>query len=234
MLTKLRRRREPDSRAEATEWAASRAIEIEDFCTATDPVLWSETLTACAEIDADGRRRIEAEGVELGGGGAYPLLHFLVRLRRPEVVVETGVAAGWSSRAVLAALETNKLGSLWSSDFPYFRLRSPERLVGLVVPEELKGRWHLDVRGDEVALPQIVRETGKIDLFHFDSDKSIAGRQFAMETVSPQLSERAIVIMDDIQDNLFFRDWSTQSRQEPTIFRFEGKYLGAFGLADGE
>ena len=57
--------------------------------------------------------------MSLGGGGNFILLYFLTR-KFNKVVVETGVAAGWSSLAILGAFEKNGEGKLYSSDFPYF------------------------------------------------------------------------------------------------------------------
>ena len=42
-----------------------------------------------------GKTATPAVGVFPDGGGAYPLLYFLVRRLRPRVVVETGVGTGW-------------------------------------------------------------------------------------------------------------------------------------------
>jgi hypothetical protein len=230
MVDKVRRRAEPDTRAAATEWASSRSIAVDDYCRALDADLWADTQHVSARGVDDGTRRLHACGQTLGGGGAHPLLHFLVRRTRPHTVVETGVAAGWSSRAVLEALAINGAGELWSSDFPYFRLAEPEQYVGVVVPEELRAAWHLDVRGDRVALPAIVGNVECVDLFHYDSDKSVAGRRFAMDTVTPVLADGAIVLMDDIQDNVFFRDFVRDRQLDAVVFEFEGKYVGALGL----
>ena len=77
----------------------------------------------------------------------------------------------------------NNAGYLYSSDFPYFRLAHPERYIGLLVQgNSLKIRWDLDIRGDSVALPEIADNLNHtaIDLFHYDSDKSYSGRDFAL------------------------------------------------------
>lgn len=230
MVKKVLVRAEPDTRAEATAWARERALDIDEWCRATDSELWAAVRTESEQLDADARRRIAATGESLGGGGAHTLLSFLVRRQRPQVVVETGVAAGWSSRAILEALQANGTGRLYSSDFPYFRLERPERFIGVVVPEELREGWHLDIRGDRRALPSIAAMVERIDLFHFDSDKSVSGRRFAMELVEPKLAADAVVIMDDIQDNTFFANWVEQHRTPHLVFEFEGKYVGVVGL----
>ncbi|MEM8494261.1 MAG: class I SAM-dependent methyltransferase [Planctomycetota bacterium] len=166
----------------------------------------------------------------LGGGGAYPALYFLTRCMRPACVVETGVAAGFSSCSVLAALEANGEGRLYSSDFPYFRLPNPEQYVGVVVDEPLKKNWRLYLDGDDANLPRIVDSVDRIDLFHYDSDKSYSGRQAALEHVKGALSEEAVIVFDDIQDNSHFRDLVEETRPESwRVFRFQGKYVGMIG-----
>ena len=90
-------------------------------------------------IGADRTDPLEPLDLDMGGGGHYHLLYFLIRHTLAKNVVETGVAAGWSSQAILLALKENKEnGQLYSSDFPYFRYKNPEELVGYIVDEELK------------------------------------------------------------------------------------------------
>ena len=123
--------------------------------------------------------------------------------------METGVAAGWTSLAVLEALKKNGDGNLYSSDFSYFRLENLDKYVGNSVESSaLKMRWNLDIRGDEFALPNIISLLGdkKINLFHYDSDKSYQGRKFALRTIKSNLANDCIIIFDDIQDNLHFKE----------------------------
>jgi hypothetical protein len=230
MMGKVRSRLEPDTRAEATAWARQRAVNVASYCEELDAKTWRDVTISCAAMVDDGRRRLAELDVRLGGGGAHPLLSFLVRTKRPEVVLETGVAAGWSSRAILEALEANGQGRLHSSDFPYFRLNSPERFIGCVVPDDLRSHWILDTRGDRKALPHFLASVDRVDLFHYDSDKSSNGRAFAMSLVWDRLAEDGVVLMDDIQDNVFFRDWVEQRELAHRVFEFEGKYIGAIGI----
>jgi predicted O-methyltransferase YrrM len=168
--------------------------------------------------------------VPLGGGGQFQLVHFLVRHLQPRVVLETGVAAGWTSQAILSALEANGAGTLYSSDFPYFRLEDPERYVGCLVDEQLKHRWHLALNGDRANLAEFLPEVGTIDFVHYDSDKSVEGRQFVMDAIASRLSPDAVVVMDDIDDNTFFRDWVTRSGRPFRVFARGRKYVGLTGI----
>lgn len=231
MARKLLKRMEPDTRKQANEWAKTRAISIEEFCKPLDPALWEETTQVCANMRVDCESRLREIGVELGGGGAYPLIYFLIRRLRPRVIVETGVSAGWSSRASLLALQQNgEGGRLYSSDFPLFRFNSPEKYVGCLVPDGLRATWSLDIRGDKHALPEILAKVNSVDLFHYDSDKSLSGRRFALDLVSKKLAPNAVLLMDDIQDNLYFYNYVEMQCMPFTIFEFETKYIGAIGL----
>lgn len=229
MVQKVRRRlvrmiqeRERGSK----EWAAGRAVDHMMFCRALDPELWDETDAYVRSFRDEAARKLAGLPM-LGGGGNYHLLYFLTRLLRPETVLETGVAAGYSTHAVLTALERNGRGHLWSSDFPYFRLPNPERYVGILVPEELRRRWTLSIEGDSVALPRFMREIpAGIDLFHYDSDKTYSGRTEAFRTVLPHMSPRGSILVDDIQDNFHFRDAASRPEMDSRVFSFEGKYCG--------
>jgi predicted O-methyltransferase YrrM len=169
--------------------------------------------------------------MDLGGGGHSPLLYFFTRHLNPDIVIETGVAAGWSSQAILTALKDNQSGGhLYSSDFPYFRYKNPEKLVGYVVDDSLKNNWSLFIDGDQNNLPKIVEQVHQpVALFHYDSDKSIEGRNFAYNLLSNKLSKNAVVIFDDIQDNLHFKNFVEKQNMPYKVFEFKGKYIGLTG-----
>jgi predicted O-methyltransferase YrrM len=242
MTAKLlqRGRRDERRRADAIEWARPRAVRIREWCSGVDAELWQEASAFGKELRARADALGAELGVHLGGGGRAEFLYFVTRLRRPKTVVETGVLHGYSSAAILGALARNGDGGrLWSSDFPYFREKDPEKLVGVLVPDELRADWTLLLHGDRRNLPEILAAVESIDLFHYDSDKTYAGRHFGVELVEPKLAPGAVILMDDIQDNLFFRDWAkgreaaASARGESVDVQILGSgsaFVGAFGL----
>ena len=230
MARKLAGRLRPSHRSAALRWCAEVAEDLPRFASSLDPALWAEAEEFGREFRARARAQLAALGVELGGGGHFQLVYFLVRHLQPTVVLETGVAAGWTSSAILTALERNGGGTLYSSDFPYFRLEEPERYVGCLVEDRLRGDWHLGVKGDRANLAEFLPEIDRIDFVHYDSDKTAEGRTYALERIAPKLAPGAPVMMDDIDDNTFFRDWVASSGRPYRVFARGRKYVGLTGI----
>lgn len=205
------------------------AQSVAEFAQALDSTIWQEAIDASAVLERQSAHRLPA-GVDMGGGGHYPLAYFLTRILKPEVVVETGVAAGWTSAAILNALRVNRRGHLWSSDFPYFRQNHPENWIGCLVDDSLKENWTLLVAGDARNLPAIRDQLASpIDLFFYDSDKSYAGRRRALDLIVGSLASDSIVLIDDVQDNNHFFDFTSSVGWAYAIFDFRGYFAGMTG-----
>jgi predicted O-methyltransferase YrrM len=168
--------------------------------------------------------------VRMGGGGNVSLLYHLAECTQATRVVETGVAYGWSSLALLASLQHRPASRLISTDRPYPRTES-ERYVGGAVPDELRSRWTLIQRADREGLPKALRQLPVLDLCHYDSDKTIAGRRWAYPRLWGALRPGGLFVSDDIDDNLMFRDFATSVGVEPFVVRTpqsgrQEKYVG--------
>ncbi len=217
------------------DWYEKNITDIENFCKNIDAALWEETILETKKIEKFADEKLRNIPYNLGGGGAYQLLYFITRYKKPEIIVETGVAAGYSSFAFLKAIKNNNLGKLYSSDFPYFRYPNPEKFIGIVVEEYLKDNWELFIEGDENNLKEILiaikkdRKKG-IDLFHYDSDKSYSGRKRCFKIIDDYINKNSVILMDDIQDNGFFYDYILKNKGLLwKIFKFQGKYVGLIG-----
>jgi predicted O-methyltransferase YrrM len=230
MGRKLVERLRPSHREDAIRWAAAQAEPIGAFAEALDADLWAECGEWAAAFRVAAAEKLERLDVPLRGAGHFRLVHFLVRYLRPEVVLETGVGVGYTSQAILLAFAHNGAGTLFSSDFPYFRMDAPERYVGCLVDDELRDRWHLGLHGDRVNLAEFLPHIETLDFVHYDSDKSIGGRGFAMDAIAPKLTADATVVMDDIDDNTYFRDWASRAAQPCRVFARGGKYVGLTGI----
>lgn len=106
----------PDLRREATQWAADHAVAYDEALKKVGlegPIVGVDE--AILEV---ARERAARSKVEMGGAGDLNLLFDAVRLLGARSVVETGVAYGWSSLAILEAMSSNGGGRLFSVDMP--------------------------------------------------------------------------------------------------------------------
>ncbi len=212
------------------KWIKENVTEVSNFAKPLSPDLWEEAIIQSKIIEQNANKTLENIPYDLGGGADYPLLYFLTRYLSPGNVLETGVASGFSSYAILSALQKNGKGTLYSSDFPYFRIKDPERYIGIVVEKNLRKNWNLFIEGDENNLPKIFKIVKKIDIFSYDSDKTYSGRSKTLKKVSKFLTENSVIIMDDIQDNSFFYDYIKENNiSNWKVFEFNNKYLGIIG-----
>jgi predicted O-methyltransferase YrrM len=234
IIKKIIKRFEKDTSIEATQWAKIHVKHsTEEFCKSIDLLLYDEVKSDIDLIEKEARQKLSKLNISLGGGGNFILLYFFIRKFKLVNIVETGVAAGWSSLAILKALEKNGNGHLYSSDFPYFRLENPEKYIGyLAKDEKTKNNWFLDIRGDDKALPEIIKQIDNknIDLFHYDSDKSYSGRSNALKLIGSKLGSKTIIIFDDIQNNLHFKDYIEKNKLNFHVIEFGGKFVGITGL----
>lgn len=164
--------------------------------------------------------------VKMGGAGALELIYSACEFTKAKSVVETGVAYGWSSFATLTSL-VKREGILYSSDMPYLS-QDGDQYVGCIVPEKLRKNWRLFRHADRESLPKILKESGAIDVVHYDSDKSYEGMKWAYETLYPHVRKGGVFISDDINDNSAFQDFCEKNNIQPTVVDFEGKFVGIF------
>ena len=136
-------------------------------------------------------------------------LYALVRLLRPDHVVEAGVSSGVSSAHFLLGLARNRHGRLHSIDRPTFqrgeRLAKGESVVsippgrssGWAVPERLKRGWDLRIGPSQKLLPPLVAELPSIGLFLHDDLHTPAHLTFELATIRPTLAQGAVVLADN-------------------------------------
>lgn len=210
------------------QWTRENESDADAFAQTLDATLWQEAKDYEQMLQAHGRVVMKdlPEAVIGSGSGFVWLLYFLTRHLKPEIVFETGVALGWSSAAILAGLEKNGTGHLYSSDFPLFRVAQPEKYIGWVVEEHLKSRWTLCIEGDRECIRTVLKDVKQIDLLHYDSDKSYSGRAFVLDSIALRL--RGPVVMDDIADNSFFKDYVQHRTWR--VFRNRHVPVGLIGL----
>ncbi|MFQ5761989.1 MAG: class I SAM-dependent methyltransferase [Candidatus Bathyarchaeia archaeon] len=163
----------------------------------------------------------------------------LARLARPNVVVETGVWYGASTAFILEALENNGKGELYSIDLPNTRYRTdngslivdgvgmPEN-TGVLVPPNLRHRWHLILGKSQEKLTPLLKSLGEIDVFIHDGEHTYDAMMFEFQTAFEFLRCGGVLISDDVHDNGAFHDFVRQQRCSSFVFpRRQGEYMGA-------
>ncbi|MDA8836194.1 class I SAM-dependent methyltransferase [Candidatus Pelagibacter bacterium] len=242
ILKKFLSRFEKDQTKLALEWTKNQvSCSIDEWMQKTDYQLYLETKKECKIIEYDAQKIISKSlfwqtltEEKVAGGAAYELLYFITKKRKSNIIVETGVAAGWSSLAFLRASKNNDSIKIFSSDFPYFRKKYPEKYIGMLVKNEpnLKN-LDLFIEGDEINIPIIAKKlkNDKIDLFHYDSDKSYVGRNFCLKFLKPYFSKNAILIFDDIHNNFHFKDFVENNNLKYTVISHPN-YVGMIDLSD--
>ena len=192
------------------DWEGSLHAQLETPrpCDAIDAFapLWSEVVGSLED-----RGLYVGRGAYSGWDDADPALAraawCLTRHSKPLVVVETGVARGFTTRVVLEALEANGAGRLFSIDLPppldQTRLANE---TGAAVTESLRSRWTLIEGSSRRRLPELLRDLGTIDLFIHDSRHTRRNISFELRLAWGALRAGGFVAADDIHGNTGFQD----------------------------
>jgi len=154
------------------------------------------------------------------------ILYCLVRVLKPDIVLETGVANGVSSAYILKALDENQKGVLISVDLPSVALKAIfHKDSGWVVPDELRKRWRLYLGKSSSVLPRILPMLSGVDLFFHDSDHSYSNMMFEFRTVYPFLRQGGVLTSDDATTHDALLDFADSLQKTPIIIK--GTNFGA-------
>lgn len=166
------------------------------------------------------------------------LIYVLIRHLKPRVVLETGVYYGGNSAFALLALAQNKTGRMVSVDYPDSEIRregadaSRHSLVGnselydstlrpgFMVPLSLHARWEL-IEGDSLKVIPGLKET--FDFYIHDSDHSMSFLSRELAAAWEKLSDRAIILVDDIDWSNAFFAFCVKRRLFPLLMTDNGK-----------
>lgn len=126
-------------------------------------------------------------------------LYAAVRITRPETVLETGVADGFSSASMLAAMEANGSGELHSIDVASD--------VGVLIAD--RSRWHLHVVADGApdACAAVIRSVPGIDLFLHDGNHELEYQRAEYDAAWAKLRPGGHLMSDDIDWSYAFLDF---------------------------
>jgi predicted O-methyltransferase YrrM len=148
-------------------------------------------------------------------------LRSAVRVFKPQLVVETGVANGVSTRAILSALADNDRGTLVSFDI--------DPMLQDVVPNDLARRWHfipLDRNRRRQEFRAAIERLGVIDLFLHDSEHSYAWQTFEYNEAWSRIREGGLLASDDVDASFAFLDFCQRVALRPLILVGERKAFG--------
>ena len=176
---------------------------------------------------------VTAAGHSLGAigyaDGTY--LYAVLRTVQPLLVVETGVANGFSTAFSLLALQANGEGHLHSIDLPREVGREyepgtfyegegragipPGSESGWLIPEDLKERWTLVAGKSQDELPPLLRRLGTIDVFMHDSEHSFDCMWFEFNAAWPALRSGGVLVSDDVNSTEAFARFAGQEARIP-------------------
>lgn len=152
--------------------------------------------------------------------GVY--IYNLIRVTKPDIIVETGVLDGFSSRIMLEALSKNKRGRLFSIEI--------SKDVGHLVPQHLRGRWRLVVGTPNMALKNALRKSSKIDIFMHDSNHSYDQMKMEFELAMQRIKEGGIILSDDVYVNNAFIEFANSIGRRPKLISGWTKCFGIIEL----
>ncbi|TQM21677.1 methyltransferase family protein [Chryseobacterium aquifrigidense] len=220
-------RRSPfKGKAKTNSWAASIAVSQKEAVARLFSMNTDHFRSTYADILEKASLKEKECPITMGGPGALELIYYACEFTKAQHVLETGVAYGWSSLAILLSLQKRN-GTLYSSDMPYLA-QDGDQYVGYVVPENLTKYWQLFRFADRESLPKIFKKASSFDVFHYDSDKSYHGRMWAYQKMYKRLRPGAVFISDDIGDNSAYQDFCAKKNIETTVVEYNGKYIGVF------
>ena len=155
-------------------------------------------------------------------------MYCLVRTTKPDVMIETGVAHGYSSWIILNAMHKNNKGKLYSIDLPNndtniaynFGKTTPQ--TGWLVPDKLKTQWELHLGDAYQLLPQLIEKLRQIDIFFHDSDHSYAHMKYEFNTIFPAIKQGGIILSDDVHKNSSFVEFIKQNQLKALRFNKGG------------
>jgi len=151
--------------------------------------------------------------------------------RRPEIVIETGVAHGVTSRVILEALGRNDHGRLWSIDLPHPLERQLHSQTGLAVPDDRRERWTYLEGSSRRRLGPLIAELGRVGLFVHDSLHTARNTLFEMGLAASVMEPGGVMLVDDIKSHDGFAEFARRHPEYQTLVCESEDKIGVFGIA---
>ena len=133
-------------------------------------------------------------------------LYYVTRIKKPKLIIETGVATGQSSFFILKAMQENNFGKLVSTDIRYD--------AGEIIPDYLKNRWNFMAlkRDNKKSFKKFINNFDKIDIFFHDSDHSYWWQTLEYNTAFNHIKNGGLLVSDDIDNSYAFLDFVNKNK----------------------
>ncbi len=139
----------------------------------------------------------------------------IVKLMRPAVMVETGVALGFTTATVLRAMADLGEGHLYSVDLPALQY-NPDDPVGRVVPSALRDRWTLELGDSRKKLEPLCARVAPVDIFLHDALHTYSSQLREYRTAWPFIRSGGLLISDDV-NNPAFIEFAREAKVRPHL-----------------
>ncbi len=158
------------------------------------------------------------------------LLYVLIRVVKPEIVVETGIFDGISSAVILQGLHDNNKGKLISIDLPatteieFSTYRMKETILpqgtqpGWAIPDYLRDRFTLLLGDSKDLLPKVLKENSSIDIFLHDSLHTFEHQWFEYNRAWPHIKNGGLLLSDDVFWNRAYHKFAQQVLKEYFVY----------------
>jgi predicted O-methyltransferase YrrM len=177
----------------------------------TAKTLFKKVLEECRLITSE---RWNAE-LEL-----FCLLYILVKSKKPQLLVETGVANGISTNAIMSALDQDKsIGSLHSFDI---LPETKDAYLG-------NGRWNFHLLEERNTHKQLAAEVVNfplIDIWLHDSNHGYRWQKYEYLLALSRLKQDGVLISDDIDASSAWGELSKTHFKESFIIFDSRKFVG--------
>ena len=118
--------------------------------------------------------------------------YLVTKFVKPNFMVETGVARGFSTYATLSAMEKNRKGKLFSIDYP-----TTYQDVGWLPRGKFDENWVLIIGKSKDKLPELLDKLGQIDCFLHDSEHHYKNMMFEFKQAWKHLRKVVVIICDE-------------------------------------
>ena len=156
------------------------------------------------------------------------LLFSICKCIKPNLVIETGIANGFSSCYILSAMEEINKGRLISIDDIFLPWHTKEK-IGSAIPEDIKKRSTIIIGNSIIELKRLIKKEMAIDIFLHDSDHTYQNMMNEFRIVWPNIKKGGFLVSDDVAEHDAFFDFTDEVDKVPIII-YGKEYNTSLGI----